>query len=71
MDILDRAKELEEGQLERALAFRFVVPVGPARACCAECDEPIPPARIKAVPGCQLCIDCQQDLERMQKNGTF
>lgn len=26
---------------------------------CAECDEPIPEARRQAIPGVQLCVDCQ------------
>ena len=32
----------------------------PSRTECAECDEPIPESRQKAVPGVQLCIDCAQ-----------
>lgn len=32
---------------------------GPGRKQCAECGEPIPAARRKAVPGVQLCIACQ------------
>lgn len=28
---------------------------------CALCDEPIPEARRKAVPGVRLCIDCQRE----------
>lgn len=33
---------------------------GPALHECAECGEPIPKARQKAVPGARLCINCQQ-----------
>ena len=32
----------------------------PSRETCADCDEPIPQARREAVPGVQLCLDCQQ-----------
>lgn len=32
----------------------------PSRETCAECDEPIPQARRAAIPGVQLCIECQQ-----------
>ena len=28
---------------------------------CAECEEEIPDARRKAIPGVKLCIDCQQE----------
>lgn len=30
---------------------------------CAECGEPIPEARRKAVPGVRLCLDCQQEAD--------
>lgn len=33
----------------------------PSRSHCVECEEPIPEARRKAIPGVTLCIDCQQD----------
>jgi len=36
-------------------------PKGESLTHCAECDEPIPEARRKAIPGVKLCIDCQQD----------
>ena len=28
---------------------------------CADCDEPIPTARQKALPGVKLCLDCATD----------
>lgn len=34
-------------------------PVGESLADCAECGEPIPEARRRAIPGVKLCIDCQ------------
>lgn len=34
------------------------VPVGDSLTHCAECEEPIPEARRKALPGVKLCIDC-------------
>lgn len=33
-------------------------PVGESLTHCAECDEPIPEARRKAIPGVKLCVDC-------------
>ena len=36
----------------------------PSRTQCAECDEPIPESRQRAVPGVQLCIDCAQLREK-------
>lgn len=31
---------------------------------CQECDEPIPEARRKALPGVRLCVACQAELEK-------
>lgn len=36
-------------------------PVGDSFTHCAECEEPIPAARRKAVPGVKLCIDCMRE----------
>lgn len=36
-------------------------PVGESLTHCAECDEEIPEARRKAIPGVKLCIDCMQE----------
>jgi phage/conjugal plasmid C-4 type zinc finger TraR family protein len=33
-------------------------PMGESLTHCAECDEPIPEARRRAIPGVKLCIDC-------------
>ncbi|HAM5749059.1 TPA: TraR/DksA C4-type zinc finger protein [Escherichia coli] len=34
---------------------------------CAECDEPIPEPRRAAVPGCQTCASCQEEIELRNK----
>jgi len=46
-------------ELARMKARR--APQGESRTHCADCDEPIPESRRKAVPGVKLCIECQQD----------
>ena len=46
-------------ELERMRARRG--PEGESRSDCAECGEPIPEARQRALPGVKLCIDCQTD----------
>lgn len=28
--------------------------------CCRDCGEPIPPARLRAMPGVGRCVDCQE-----------
>ncbi|MGC9420069.1 DksA/TraR family C4-type zinc finger protein [Rhodovulum marinum] len=46
-------------------------PVGESLSHCAECDEPIPEARRRAIPGVKLCIDCQgaRDARPVQRGG--
>lgn len=34
---------------------------------CVECDEPISPARLRAMPEVQTCVRCQDELERRQR----
>ncbi|MBF9034681.1 DksA/TraR family C4-type zinc finger protein [Rhodobacterales bacterium HKCCE2091] len=36
-------------------------PEGESLAECAECGEPIPEPRRKAIPGVKLCIDCASE----------
>ena len=35
------------------------LPQGPGRTHCAECGEPIPAERQRAIPGVRLCLTCQ------------
>jgi phage/conjugal plasmid C-4 type zinc finger TraR family protein len=32
---------------------------------CDECGQPIPPARLRALPGVATCVPCQQEVERL------
>ena len=43
---------------------------GESSTHCEECDEVIPEARRKAIPGVKLCVSCQADLEKQQTNST-
>lgn len=69
-DIIDDAQRHEEMFLAQALEKAHVRP-GPAPeiidgvVCCAECGEPIPPARLKALPGVGLCVGCAEELIRI------
>ncbi|MDP5029088.1 MAG: DksA/TraR family C4-type zinc finger protein [Paraglaciecola sp.] len=40
------------------------IPKGKSAQTCEECNAPIPEARRIAVPGVQLCISCQVELEK-------
>ncbi len=45
---------------------RSSMPTGESATHCAECDEKIPAARRKAIPGVCLCIACQTEVEERQ-----
>lgn len=45
---------------------RSRLPKGESLTHCGECDEIIPEARRKAIPGVRLCIACQSELEQEQ-----
>jgi phage/conjugal plasmid C-4 type zinc finger TraR family protein len=65
-DIADRANRHTEIWLAEALAAREEAAAqtpGHSALYCRECGERIPAARRNAVPGCQLCIECQEELE--------
>lgn len=70
MDIFDQATELERMDRESALrrVQHAMYQEGPewidGEPCCRECGEPIPPARIKAIPGVGLCLSCQEEREK-------
>ncbi|MBR9841633.1 MAG: DksA/TraR family C4-type zinc finger protein [Rhodobacteraceae bacterium] len=52
-------------ELERMKARKTLV--GESLTHCAECEEEIPEARRKAIPGVKLCIDCMQERDGAQK----
>jgi phage/conjugal plasmid C-4 type zinc finger TraR family protein len=39
---------------------RSQLPTGPGLERCEACDQPIPEARRKAIPGVRLCVPCQE-----------
>jgi len=69
-DFCDDAQEHEAQFLAQALDRAKPTP-GPVPdivngvACCAECGEPIPAARLAAVPGVGLCVGCAEELIRI------
>ena len=52
-------------ELARMKARR--APVGESLTHCAECEEPIPDARRKAIPGVKLCVDCVAERDAVFK----
>lgn len=68
MDICDNADRIIQQHLEAAIDAAYndtsVSPIyRDGVALCIDCEEPIPPARLKALPGCCRCVDCQEDYE--------
>ena len=69
-DLYDRATEREEQNRTDALteqARRAGLEgktVADSALFCQLCDDPIPDARRRALPGVQTCVECQAELER-------
>ncbi|PKG57735.1 TraR/DksA C4-type zinc finger protein [Shewanella sp. GutDb-MelDb] len=60
MDDADLAVKHEERAEARARSRRMLAkPAKPSASHCIECDDAISQARRNAVPGVELCIDCQ------------
>lgn len=67
MDIIDQASAIEEMHREQALARQSArAPRGVSALFCKNiyCGVEIPHDRRAALPGVQLCIDCQKLKER-------
>lgn len=53
-----REAEATRSRLQRALAIID----HPDFGLCRECEEPIPIARLKAMPGADLCVGCAEEI---------
>lgn len=63
MDDADLAQR-KERQLRELNRPRRGHTTGPSLFFCEDCEDPIPDARRKAMPGCRLCVECQAEMER-------
>lgn len=67
-DIFDQASDYEAKDREAAISVAAgrATWSGPSPdiidgvPCCAECGEPLPEARLKALPGVGLCVECAE-----------
>lgn len=69
-DDIDRAQAREQQLRDDALAeHHHRAGIRPAHSLefCAECGCRIPDERRAAVPGCRLCVDCQEIDEMMAR----
>lgn len=62
-DDIDRANDLASFYVHVALDNRPQPTGKPSLEWCDNCGNPIPQARREAVPGVELCVDCQRDEE--------
>ncbi len=65
--VQDQIDATVKDAIERA---RSKLPRGPGRSRCEECEQPIPAARRKALPGVRLCVCCQQAHDAEQGDAT-
>ena len=71
-DIFDRASVREDEDRTRALAAQRArgglhgKTAADSALFCRECAASMLPARRKALPGVQTCVDCQQILEKQR-----
>ncbi len=56
--------QVDDTVKDGVLRARAQMPIGDARTHCAECGEPIPEARRRAVPGVRTCVECQAEQDR-------
>lgn len=66
-EIIDQASELEEMLREQAIAAHRINRNAVSADHCSECGEDIPAPRRAAVPGCQTCASCQEEIELRNK----
>lgn len=59
--------EISTAEAVARARLRASRPYAVSAAFCADCDEPIPEARRRAVPGVRLCIDCQTGQDRARR----
>lgn len=58
--------QIDAGVEDAVKLARSRLPAGEGSSHCEQCEAPIPEARRKAIPGVQLCVNCQSEIERRQ-----
>jgi len=60
-------EQIDADVLDAVKLARSHIPKGESLTHCQECEEDIPEARRKAIPGVRLCVSCQSEFEVQQK----
>ena len=66
-DPVDQAQARSEHLLDGLLAKRTRFQ-GVSQTHCLECDTPLPERRRELLPGVELCVECQQLEEEMNRD---
>ena len=59
-------EQIEASVTDEVARARSRLPHGESRERCEECDEPIPEARRRAMPGVRRCVRCQAEHDQHQ-----
>ncbi|MCG8636615.1 MAG: DksA/TraR family C4-type zinc finger protein [Desulfobacterales bacterium] len=63
-------EQIDAGIDDAVKQARSRLPRGESLTHCELCEEEIPAARRKAIPGVRLCVLCQSELEKQQADAT-
>jgi phage/conjugal plasmid C-4 type zinc finger TraR family protein len=58
--------QIDDTVADAVMTARARMPAGESETHCAECGEPIPEGRRRAVPGVRTCVDCQSARDARQ-----
>ena len=58
-------EQIDAGVADAVKRARSRLGNGESRTRCEVCEEPIPEARRKALPGVRLCVACQTEMEKI------
>lgn len=67
----DVQEQIDASVKDAVKLARSRLPEGESSTHCEMCEEAIPEARRKAIPGVRLCVNCQSDLEKQQAAPTL
>lgn len=68
-ELIDEANERAEFNISIAIANARINHDAVSATHCKACGEPIPEKRRVAVPGCTMCIECQNFTDKRKKAG--
>ncbi len=63
----DVQEQIDASVNDAVARARRSLPAGESALLCDECENPIPEARRRAVPGVRLCITCQEAVDADEK----